>query len=1551
MAGEEKTSEETKDLLEQQQVAQLLQVPEATAGQLFWNWTGINPYDYLKRAQPFSYVPRLYLNATENLANLSAAVLGERGHAALMLGGSAYVDRRLIPNLMKLGQDYLHYKRNQEKFGPRWVQTTLLPAVGLVSELETKRLNLEKEHNRLKEKERRLAARVDELQQSLAKPENATMSLQLGREHDSALKKHKLTAQKLADQGAELADASIELQAAQQQAQQQVEQIDMQTFRLADKICEALMDENPNDFGNIDQLLIQVSVDEAWENPDVQNSFINKDKVLFLVKSRLAILNANNTLLDSNQKKAVAYLVPVHKEFNRLKPISECTTGENFLENKCKQLEWLYKGCGQLSWKIHLYDDEAPHGKKDETITPENQSKTRKAKDASGVVKPCIRRTIDAADELLAPEGRLAQYRDQVLCFGYEDLEPQIQSYEDPKLAKMDADSLANASVKAGAVHLGLRHIAGIDYRGVHNDHRLADVVLLTDADTSVDLATTGTLLQEHVNNHEQFVIGARRGVLNAVVGNKAGDRHLMSMMFNLLGRVLLNIQVPDTQVGNKLLDVNCIPQISKGMHNLTMAFDTELIRLIQDAGIHPTSIPGLWIDSPEESQSSTQAGNMARGVVDIFMHLHQVSDKIAQFSFSTAKPLDEVYQKLIHDDKAQAALQNVLVLATNEQFATLIKYSENLYAAVTPYIFRAFVNSFKLFLNNLAAGKVDQTNLKQLLTDLQTLYTNTTESHALGFMLEKFPQIFSIVELLMHDPEYARLIAPLFLGNSMLGKGISGVQLPNFNDFMTQQALVTVRPVPPAVLKQQLESWSQLPALNESTASSNPKDPYENEKREAEGWSRVAKLSQEVKQEVPTEPKIVSLVMQFDQSAPHEKGKINPNQVKYYNKVIADKMKALRQELSKPGMEHVKINLIVVDARSSKEKAKDPNNLTREALENIIQKANQGATNEAPAYPLFDLSGAIEEEEVVKGPLKNLNCQFTDLEIKAEDPPGKAVVVRAAMRKALVDVPPPTAVGFIDFSPKIPIGEMSHLVADVLEGDAQHPRVSIGTRRHEESEVFGKKKEFLFRSTALNQLVKAFFPDLAHLSDTQTGFKLFDAALLSKVLGKDDDSAALKSKTFAFDIELLARAQMYGGSIQERPIPFNDTTEHMEASLGPADSMFPDLLRISAHSQRFLRKLHREKASVDNPQFFANGAEHTVYDIGNNYLLKIESQHVNPNFRLLLQHIAFNRVRAPAADAAGEVGDLFITQFNTLLRSRTLERYLHLLRDNPELNRQVLGIISAWEDKQKSINLGEVLRRGKGLVGPFSYIDQPFSTTLEGRVYNFDATHRSKISQRATRIVQDDFVSILETIKTKQDEKTISEVIKNLNTQVVNKALDLFNDMWRRGLFDLDTNIISDLGYFPGADGTDQLMSLDPGEIITGLMNVDVDRALALLDKRSDILLMNAHINGLVNELGLPEEEAQKIKRKISEEVVGHYKTKMTEFFNQIKKEKELIQGVLQTNPGMSEREACMQIPGLTYEAQWRSQRSLPVCNGQNRAAFSSPQGGCAIISCRQYI
>ncbi|HZW61969.1 MAG TPA: hypothetical protein VFF04_07125 [Candidatus Babeliales bacterium] len=1425
-------------------------------------------------ANPYSFVVQRFKKMSYDIENYLPRLSISLPSISIPSMGSLISSTYELASLGSLAYGYACYINQQYQKGPQWIKTEMPLELQVMWECENERIKLEQQREKLKRKIEVLNKRIEILGNNI--PE------------DKYVKSIAINKKKLSDKIKAIEDIESrmemngrKLKEYQQLADDKLTEIETLTFDLADRILNQEID-----FHDIE-----------WS----QYPGVSPQKIDFLVKSRLALLEVNKSLQNGKSKQRVAYLVPVHKEFNRLKKRSECLTGENFLETKCKQLEWLYRDCDCLEWKVHLYDDQAPHGKDDEVIDEANQSKTRVAPDKEGKIRPCIRRTIDAVDELLDVDGRLARYRDNVECHGYEDLIPQIQSYQDPELRDKDPDSLGNESVKAGAVHLGLRHLAGIEYGEVNDEKVLADVVLMTDADNSIDLSTTGTLLHEYYINDQKFVIGSRR-ILESVVGNKSGDRHLMSFMFNLLGRTLLNVQVPDTQVGNKLIAIECIPEISGKMHNLTMAFDIELIRAVQDIGVQPKSVPTIWIDSPEESQSSAQAFNMAKGIISIFMRMYEINQttkgslegKSGIFTF-TQVSFSEVNTKLIENTKVdkvlEGALRNVLKLANNREFASLIKYSENIYSLMTPHHYRSFINNFVKFVSDLSEGKVDKAHIKELFTEINQLYANTEKSHAIGFAIERFPEIFSVLEVLYHNPEYARVIGPLFLGNSMLGKLLGGkeegantyVEVPTFYDYCNKTS--------PTDLMQAYEAWSQDVSIKIQNVKVNDKVksiPFQNHDRELDGWQRVALTDSIYQSEI-------SLVMQFDMSAAidPETKLIKQTQIDYYLKVIREKANELNKGILG---KNIKINLIIVDSRGQSERAKDPDNLTMQAIQSIITNSNIAN--------------------------QNVECIYHDLDIQNEQSPGKAIAIRSGMRYALSkDLFPPDAVGYIDFSPKIPIGEMGNLIADVLEGiQTKKPCASVGTRRDTESEVIGKKKEFLYRSDIFNQLVKAFLPELSGLSDTQTGFKLFPGTEMQKVLGNDDESAQLESTSFAFDIELLARLKLNNVDIKERPVPFNDTTELAEATLGPADSMFPDLLRISSRMQKLKSK--QQTPTPEKPVFFSNGAEHTVYDIGNGYLLKIESQHVNPNMRLILQHIAFNRTRSLTSKEASESDDLFIMQFNSLLRSRALERYLHLLRENPELNRFVLGFISAWEDKQKSIDLDEVLRRGKGLVGPFSYVQGSFSVTLDGKKYNFDESHRSKVSQKAVRIVKDDFTAILNkfnTIKPDEIETNKDLIIEELKEDVIDRAVALFKEMWARGLFDLDTNIISDLGYFKTESG-DKLMSLDPGEMITGIMNVDVERAIRLLDKRSDILLMNAQIKSVINELHLSHEETAKLIEAVCGGVIDYYKSEMNSFFEGIKKEKELVSKYLEANPDKTEQEACLALSEqLSYESAWR--------------------------------
>lgn len=1457
------------------------------------------------------------------------------------------ITEQVVTPLFTLAQEYRQYDAMMRQRGPRWVKTHELPTVADMKKLE-------RQYHALLEQEKKLKTTIAHqeinfnktslnLRTLFQRPTEDTETDNIKKNklfHLHQIKEEMLIAKlsELTQLEQDIQETMAALNITKKQAAIDIKEANHFLLETATQLANSYSSETgknsdhqfdldwPAPITEQDYRAFKEKLGKTYSLNATQLASLDIDKLRFLVKSRFAILKTNDTLAHTGKKERIAVLVPVHKEFNRLKEVDECITGENFLEEKCEDLTWLLQGCNHIDGKLYFIDDQAPHGKPGEKITRDNQSHTRTAPNKEGEVTPCIRRTIDAIDELLDEGGRLKHYRNMCICLGYEELTTQIHAYQDSALRDMHPDDLANKSVKAGAVHLGLRYIA---------DHQLADDIILTDADNSIHLGTIGTLIHERIHHHQPAIIGARR-IPGSVVGNKSSDRHQLSFLFNMLNRLLLNVQVPDTQVGCKLIAANQVAAISPHMRNMTMAFDVELIRALQETGATPTSIPIYWADSPEESQSSAQANNMFKGVIDIFMKMYGYDQDTQQSTHSATKKtiallsFDDAWKKLLEDREAQPALESVLQLASDPVFHFIIEHTQSIYDTLTPEMYRDFINSFTDYLIKLSQGEIDQACTRKLLNSLKTLYDNTTESHAVGFALEKFPGIFSVLELLYRDPSYARVLAPLFLGDTALGKKIAGVRQENqsatpkpiaMEAFSTycknEQATSSSKETPMTTLFSRwcLEARAQEKKSQQPSSASTARKIAISEKREQAGWNHL-KNTLEKKASNRTPKKIISLVMQFDQSgALDTEGKISARQYQNWQLFIKGKADALRDSLKKAGLSEkdIVINLLIVDARGEDARKKDPHHLTEKAITAIIHESNE------------------------KNGTESVLCEYYNLSTQCPSALGsKATAVRQGMRHALStmdDASKPDAVGFIDFSPKIRIEEMGALIAQVV-GNEESPHAAIGTRRATEAEVVGKRKEFLFRSMVCNHVVKAFLPELAHLSDTQTGFKLFPSQPLQAILQEDDKSADLNIQSFAFDVQLLMRLIAKGCAVDELPVVFNDNTQDLlDPDLaGPAGQMFQDFLIISAEEQRRKRKeCHGKTPSFSEPVFMGNGAEHVVYDCGNDMLLKIEAQHVNPNFRLILQHLLFNKSRG-AADATTSGDDLFIMQFNKLLQLGVLEQWIPLLRNIPDLNRLVLGAISAWEDKTKSIDLEEVRRRGKGLVGGFAYIEQPFSVTLDGVCYNFDPTHRSKICKRAQSILQDTFIHELSNLLALQinsnhtaknnlaTQTVINETISSIREKVIDPAIRLFDKMWRRGLFDLDTNIISDLGFFLDNNGQSVLQSLDPGEMITGIMQVDVERAKSVLEKRSDILLMNAQIARIVNQLNLNPEETQKIIQQLRKDIIGYYTDQMTLFFDRIASEKSAVKSMLEADPTLSEEEASQKAGiDMTYGADWR--------------------------------
>ncbi|MCB1110221.1 MAG: hypothetical protein KDK64_04515, partial [Chlamydiia bacterium] len=268
-------------------------------------------------------------------------------------------------------------------------------------------------------------------------------------------------------------------------------------------------------------------------------------------------LAVSKILLKAMDAKAegpqvVSFLAATYQEHNRLKPLCETFTGEDFFRVKVEQLQFLFEGLEHFQWNLTFVEDE-----------PRGDSP----------------RTIDVMREMMGTDPQLQQCRGQVFFLDYqEDLGEEIAMYQDKETAQMDGDTFARSSVKGGAIQVGLRYLAQVQDGKQYKTPR-ADFILYTDCDTSVNLGNTGILLNQIVNQGRDIAIGSRR-IEGAHVIGKSAERHLQSFLFNTLVRVLLNVQVTDTQVGAKAFRPEAIRKVHQGFSERSMAFDPEIFRL-----------------------------------------------------------------------------------------------------------------------------------------------------------------------------------------------------------------------------------------------------------------------------------------------------------------------------------------------------------------------------------------------------------------------------------------------------------------------------------------------------------------------------------------------------------------------------------------------------------------------------------------------------------------------------------------------------------------------------------------------------------------------------------------------------------------------------------------------------------------------------------------------------------------------------------------------------------------------------------------------------------
>ena len=260
-------------------------------------------------------------------------------------------------------------------------------------------------------------------------------------------------------------------------------------------------------------------------------------------------------------------------EQRRLRPPSpDNPTGEDALHVKLDQLEWLFRGT-DIDWRVYPVDDGDPD-------------------DSASVAE-------ERADQ--HPEG----WRVLVLR-----LDEAIPTSTGPLRTLQTVDD----SRKGGAIVLGARQAIADG----------CDVVVMTDADNSVNLGQVGLLLASHADGAD-VVIGDRKhpdAVLVKAEARWGPGIVVLRHMQRMVGRALFSQGIRDTQAAFKLYDRASLEDILAAPSTFGFAFDSDWLYGALAGGHSIDRVPFAFIDSFEESASLAQGPmttweSLLRGLVD----------------------------------------------------------------------------------------------------------------------------------------------------------------------------------------------------------------------------------------------------------------------------------------------------------------------------------------------------------------------------------------------------------------------------------------------------------------------------------------------------------------------------------------------------------------------------------------------------------------------------------------------------------------------------------------------------------------------------------------------------------------------------------------------------------------------------------------------------------------------------------------------------------------------------------------------------------------------
>jgi hypothetical protein len=309
-------------------------------------------------------------------------------------------------------------------------------------------------------------------------------------------------------------------------------------------------------------------------------------------------------LKQLNKDVHVTFLFAIYKETDRLSFSYESPLGEDCLNEKIRQIEWLVSNTSKVTWDLLIVDDGCPNG--------------------SGI----------KAQEI----ANKSAYRDQIkVLFLQEAIDSNSQ------LAGW-LNSTAD-SQKGGAILYGLRYASSLK--------RKNNIILYTDADLSSHLGMSGLLIEALVHQNKSLAIGSRREKTSFTLRSDFRDNR--GKLFIYLRRRLLHPinYISDEQCGFKAFDALFLDNFLEDVIETKFSFDVEL--LLRTELKKPNSIaqiPIAWMDSDEASTTKTLEPYvpMLNRMVDFYEHYLPSNPEAEDFKSFIRDLTEEAWDHLIHN-------------------------------------------------------------------------------------------------------------------------------------------------------------------------------------------------------------------------------------------------------------------------------------------------------------------------------------------------------------------------------------------------------------------------------------------------------------------------------------------------------------------------------------------------------------------------------------------------------------------------------------------------------------------------------------------------------------------------------------------------------------------------------------------------------------------------------------------------------------------------------------------------------------------------------------